>query len=395
MWVNTTNSFKREIVKIGVVYYKYPLYPQGSYFQEFLNELAKSVEAIYLVASRYPKGNFKKARNIKIFWVSLFNLKFVGEVFFMITVLLRVIFTPSFRKIDLMNSIGPRGLLAGWYLKKIYKIPLVCTIELLNERGSFINNLAYRLTRFLITKAPIDRFICWSDYYWKNYLEKWGISRNRVVIIPGGIDIKRYNPGVNGDAIKRKYAPYTPLIVFAKPLHNYNTPAAEIIVRAIALLKPEAEVKVLIGSGEGKSYIQSLAKELGVANLVHFMPPTPFPEIPKYIAAADLIVLPYTYAPTTSRSLIEAMAMGKPIITAPVGEVGKILTNGEHAILVKPDPKLVSAKIKLLLKDRQFSRKLGDEAYSLASSKFALSKTVEATLSVFRSQIAKKKLLIK
>ena len=375
-------------MKILTVFYHYPLYPEGSYFQEFLNKLAESIDRIYLLACHYPKTNFKKHKNIKIFWVPLLKINYIGEIFFMIAVLLKAVFKKELQQVDVVNSIGPRGLLAGWYLKRKHGIPLICTIEMLNEKGSLFRNVYYELVRFLVIRAPVDKFICWSNYYWEDHLKKWGISEDKVVIIPGGIDTENYNPRIDGSEIKKKYAPDAPLIVFAKPLHDYNTEPAEVIVRAIVLLKPEMTIKALIGSGDGKKYIQNLVKDLGISDLVSFMPPTLFPEIPKYIAAADLVILPFPSARTTSRSLLEAMAMGKPIVTSPIGETGKILKDGKQAILIEPQPKMVAEKIKLLLENKQLSDKIRKGARELIENKFSLSVVVSQTLAIFKDLIA-------
>jgi len=371
-------------MKILTIFYRYPLYPKGSYFQEFLHKLAESADKVYLLAAHYPKGSFKKHKNIKFFWIPLVKINYIGEIYFMIAVLLKVIFKPELHRVDVVNSVGPRGLLAGWYLKKKHGIPLVCTIEMLNEKGNVFKNIYYGLVRFLIIRTPVDKFICWSNYFWENHLEKWGIPKDRVVIIPGGIDIETNNPQVNGAKIKKRYAANSPLIVFAKPLHDYNTKPAELIVRAVALLKPKMKIKALIGSGDGKERVENLAQKLDISDLVNFMPPTPFTEIPKYIAAADLVVLPSTSARTTSRSLLEAMAMGKPIITTPIGETGQILEDGKQAIFVKPKPKLVAEKIELLLRDQKLARKLSRGALKLIKKRYSLSTVIKRTLSIFR-----------
>ena len=375
-------------MKILTIFYHYPLYPQGSYFQEFLNKLAESVDKVYLLACHYPKTDFKKHKNIKIFWVPLVKINYIGEVFFMIAVLLKAIFDNELRQADVVNSIGPRGLLAGWYLRKVYQIPLVCTIEALNEKGSLFRNIYYGLVRLLVVHVPVDKFICWSNYFWEDHLKKWGIPEDKVVIIPGGIDTEINNPQIDGGEIKKKYAPDSPLIVFAKPLHDYNTGPAELIVQSIALLRPELEVKALIGSGDGKNRVQYLAQKLGALDLVSFMPPTPFPEIPKYIAAADLVVLPYTSARSTSRSLLEAMAIGKPIITTSVGETGRILKNKEHAIIVEAKPEFIAPKIKLLLKNKQLSKEIRAGALKLIKNKFSLSIVIDQTLAIFEDLTA-------
>lgn len=363
-------------MKVLFLFYKYPLYPAGSYFQEFLNSFANSIEQIYLIAGHYPKGSFKKPANLKIFWIPLLNIRFVGDAFFMLAALLRVVFTRKLHKVDLVNTIGPRGLLVGWYLKKAYGIPLICTIEMLNEKGSVVNDIYYEVVRFLIKKVPVDKFICWSNYYWENHLKKWGISEKKVVIIRAGIDTEKYNPNIDGSEIKRRYAPNDPLIVFAKPLYSVNTESAKLLLRAIAILKPKIKIKLLIGGGEGQKEVQKLAEDLNVMDQVDFMPPTSFPEIPKYIAAADLIVLPFTYAPTTSRSLLEAMAIGKPIITTNVGEIPNIVKNGKEVLLVNPIKEEIAGAIELVLGDRVLATSLGHNAAALVNKNYSLSKII-------------------
>lgn len=369
-------------MKICCFYYKYPLYLKGSYFQEFLNKLALTVDKVYLVASRYPKGRFKNEQNIKIYWVPLLKLKYIDEVFFMFACLFRVIFTKQLRNIDIINSIGPRGLLAGLYLKWRFQIPLVCTIEMLNEGRGVFNNIYYRVVRFLMTKIPVDKYICWSNYYWKEHLEKWGIAESKIKIIPCGIDTEKYNPSVNGKEIKDKYAPNNILIVFAKPLYHQNKEAAKILVKAISVLR-DGNVKLLIGGGEGQSEVYELAKKLEVTSFVYFMPPTLFTDIPKYIAASDIIVLPFIYAPTTSRSLIEAMAIGKPIITNPVGEITQVLEDKKNAIFVTLDPNDIANAIKNIIYNDTLKKYLSNNVLDLVKKRFSLERTVNREIELF------------
>jgi len=372
-------------MRVLFIYFRYPLYPKGSYFQEFLNKLAEEeeIERIYLIATRYPKGTFKKAENIKIFWIPFLKLRFLEDIFFMITSLFRTIFTRDLHKVDLVNTIGPRGLLAGWYLKKIYGVPFIWTIEMLNEKGYLINNIYYEIVRFLMRKAPIDKFICWSSYYWEKYLKKWGVPKDRMVIIPGGVNTEVYNPAVDGSEIKKKYASDKPLIVFAKPLYYPNTEMVKILVQAAALMKYKIQVKLLIGTGEGKKEIQKLAKTLGIENYVEFMPPIPFTQIPKYIAAADLIVLPFTYTATTSRSLLESMAMGKPVITTRVGEIENIVEDGKEAVLVNPVEEEVAEAIERVFADQVLAESLGRNAFALIKHKYSISIIVNKTIEVY------------
>lgn len=372
-------------MKVLFFYFKYPLYSHGCYFQEFLDSLAGSVDEIYLVATHYPEGDFDKPNNIKIFWLPLLQIDFVGEIVFMFSALLKVMLTKELRSVDVVNSSGPRGLLAGWYLKKVHKIPLVLTVEMLNERTSLLNAIYYSVVCWLLARAPIDKIVYWSKYFWETQLSPWGIPEDRGVHIPAGINLERYSPNIDGSEVKSRYAPDSPLIVFAKPLYSTNTQAAKLLVRAMAILKKsQANVKLLLGGGDDLEEVQKFVKELDMGDRVSFMPPTPFPEIPKYIAAADLVVLPYTYSATTSRSLLEAMAMGKPIVATPAGEVVSILEDGKSGVFIGLDPKDIAAKIKRVLGDKELMDRLGENARRTAVERFAMPQVVEQRLAVYK-----------
>jgi glycosyltransferase involved in cell wall biosynthesis len=315
---------------------------------------------------------------MSFFWVPSIPFKYFDELFFMFLSFWKVFFDKTFAVIDVVNFIGPRGVLAGCYLKRKYNSKLVCTIEMINEDKGFFNKVCYCLIRWMLLNAPIDGYICWSNYYWEEHLKKWGIPESKVKIIPCGIDTERYSPEISGEEIKKQYAQDMPLIVFAKPLYYENTYAAKLLIEAISILKNEMRVKLLIGDGEGKTVIELLAKKNGIKMLVDFMPPTDFTDIPKYIAASDIIVLPYMYAPTTSRSLLEAMAMGKPIITIPVGEIPNILKDGESVLFTTRNPEQIAHKIKDLLLNKPLSHKLGKQALSIIQTKYDLQCVIQA-----------------
>lgn len=374
-------------MKILFIYFKYPFFIEGSYFQEFLNKLAEKVKSVYLLATWYPKKQFKKSPNIEFFWLPLLRIRVIEELLFILFAFIKVVFTKKLHEVDLVNSIGPRGILAGWYLKKIYNIPFVCTIEIINEKNSFFNCVYYELVKFMIKHSQADRIICWSNYYWENHLKLWGVPVEKVVIISAGINTNVFSPRVNGGVIKKKYGQGKPLIVFAKPLYPANAESAKLLVHSVALLQPEMIVKLLIGGGPCESEVRKLVFDLGVSRQVSFMPPTPFPEIPKYIAAADLVVLPFIYAATTSRSLLEAMAMKKPIITVATGEVGRIMIHKENCILIKPNPLEISSAIKDVLTNRVLARHIAKNACKLVRSNFSIEKIISQNIMVFRKVV--------
>ena len=379
-------------MKVCFIYYKYPLYPKGSYFLEFVNKFSLNVEEVYLIAANYPKCEFFKPDNLKIFWVPLLKVKFLDELFFMFSVLIKVFFNREIRRADIVDCIGPRGLFAGLFLKKFFKIPLICTIEILNEGRDFFNRFYYKFTKFLLIRFPIDKYICWSNYYWENHLKRWGIKEKKVVIIPAGIDTDKYNPEVDGSEIRKKYNKNKYLTVFAKPLYSVNADSALLLLKSYFLVKNKIDLHILlfVGSGEREKEVKELTNILGIKNNVSFLPMVPYDDIPKYIAAADFILLPFTYKPTTARSLLEAMAIGKPIITTSLGEVSRILRNKRNALIVEPEPHLIADSILELISNNTLSKKMVENSINLIKEYFSISIIIKRRLEIIRSCIGDK-----
>jgi 2-deoxystreptamine N-acetyl-D-glucosaminyltransferase/2-deoxystreptamine glucosyltransferase len=75
----------------------------------------------------------------------------------------------------------------------------------------------------------------------------------------------------------------------------------------------------------------------------------PFEEVSRYVAAADVMVLPYR-AVSQSGVLYLALAMGLPVVATRVGALAEVLEDGENALIVPPDSAaaLAEALIRLL-----------------------------------------------
>jgi len=91
--------------------------------------------------------------------------------------------------------------------------------------------------------------------------------------------------------------------------------------------------------------------------------------IPKYLAAADVLVLPNTSEEAISRlytsplKLFEYMAARRPIVASDLPSVREIL-NEENAILVRSDnPKALADGIQKVLTNEELSKKLAENAF--------------------------------
>jgi glycosyltransferase involved in cell wall biosynthesis len=215
-------------------------------------------------------------------------------------------------------------------------------------------------------------------------------DNKEIVCIPNGVDTIKYNTEIDGRDIKDKYSPDKPLIVFAKPLYDYNTPSAILLVETINELKNDMPVNLLLGDGDGRKKVENAASRLNVTDRVFFMPWVPMTEIPKYLAASDIIVLPYLYEATTSRSFLEALAMGKATIISNLGEPAKLVKNMEECIIVNPTVKELIPAMKLLLINTDIRTRLEVNARKKALD-YSFEKVITKTVDVYNKYCNVKK----
>ncbi len=93
-------------MKILFIYFKYPFFIEGSYFQEFLNKFAEKIESVYLLATWYPKKQFKKSPNIEFFWLPLLRIRVIEELLFILFAFIKVVFTKKLHEVDCVSGLS-------------------------------------------------------------------------------------------------------------------------------------------------------------------------------------------------------------------------------------------------------------------------------------------------
>ncbi|MDD4101190.1 MAG: glycosyltransferase family 4 protein [Kiritimatiellae bacterium] len=99
---------------------------------------------------------------------------------------------------------------------------------------------------------------------------------------------------------------------------------------------------VVAGNGTRQEFLKALAKRLGIEHSVLFIGWLSPEEIRSRILNASVLVLPSRRMPDGDRDgianvLVEAMALGTPVVTTTAGAAGEIITDGVNGLLVPPD----------------------------------------------------------
>ena len=139
----------------------------------------------------------------------------------------------------------------------------------------------------------------------------------------------------------------------------------------VAALRPLADAVpssrlVLIGDGPQREELRVAARDLGVGGRVLVTGVTP--DIAGWLAAADVLAAP-SRNEGMGRAIVEAMALGLPVVGAAVGGIPAVVADGETGWLVPPGDSLaLAAALVELARDEALRIKLGTAAVTRAEA---------------------------
>ncbi|WP_084515361.1 glycosyltransferase [Burkholderia sp. WSM2230] len=153
-------------------------------------------------------------------------------------------------------------------------------------------------------------------------------------------------------------------IVNVAMMHN-ESKGHDLLIRAIGRLRAgKLDVRLtLIGDGVLRERFERLAKEEGVADAVHFAGSMDGDEVRQRVAQHALFVLP-SFQEGMPRAMLEAMALGVPVIATRVGGIGEVLD--EQSLIAPGDIDAFCARIKQLATDTAFRRSEADRQRAIA-----------------------------
>jgi glycosyltransferase involved in cell wall biosynthesis len=146
---------------------------------------------------------------------------------------------------------------------------------------------------------------------------------------------------------------------------------------------PSAKL-VIIGNGIQKEYLQRLCSDLGISEHVIFLGRKTPAEVIDFLRNIDLFVLSSKWE-GFGLVLIEAMALGKPVVATNVGGISEIVENGTTGFLVPPaQPKELSTKIIQLLRDRPIAKRMGVMGRKKVELKFSIKTMIDKLNLLYR-----------
>ena len=228
------------------------------------------------------------------------------------------------------------------------------------------------------------RFIAVSQPLKEYRVKQRGVAPQRVAVIHTGIDIRGFQPELVDVASVRQELGLGPSEVLVGTVGRlFNAKGHRYLIQAAAELRQQfADVRfVIVGEGSLRGELEEQARLAGVGDALLFAGFRQ--DIPRLLAAMDIYVLPSLWEGLPV-SLLEAMAMGRPVIATRVGGIPELVVDGQSGILIPPAdlPALVRA-LDGLLRDGARRETLGRNARQRVQESFSVQAAVDRIEAVY------------
>jgi glycosyltransferase involved in cell wall biosynthesis len=236
-----------------------------------------------------------------------------------------------------------------------------------------------RLSR--ITSAVV----CLSERQRRDLVERHRVvPADRAVVIGPGFDVASFRGSAdraNAAAIRQRLSPDgQPLVLWLGRFVTPKDPLA--LIAAVTHASPGAFRLVLAGDGPLLRAARRRARALVAAGRVVFAGPVR--DAATWIAASDLVVLS-SRSEGTPLALLEAMAIGVPVVSTSVGGVSDVVDDGRTGLLVPPaNAPALGYTIERLARDSALRVRLGAAAAAEVESRFGAARLVSETASLYR-----------
>jgi sugar transferase (PEP-CTERM/EpsH1 system associated) len=183
-------------------------------------------------------------------------------------------------------------------------------------------------------------------------------SATPVAVVPNAVDLDYFRPAAT--------EPVPGTMVFTGLLtYRPNLDAVHFFVDEVLPLvrKSQPEVTLtIVGHGEERDLEELRRPGVIVTGRV--------PDIRPHLAEGAVAVVPLRIGGGTRLKVVEALAMGKAVVSTSLGCEGINVRDGEH-LLVADDPQSFADAVSRLLDDRPAARRLGEAAHQLAVDQYS------------------------
>lgn len=270
-----------------------------------------------------------------------------------------------------------RANLVGSVAARMARVPVV----LCSTRGCHLLSggqlLAAKIGNALADKVMVNAVAVREFVH-----EHEGCPREKMFVIPSGIDTERFSP-LPPEDYKQRLGIAPDRIVLGTVTRQRIRKGVEEFVRAIAAVA-QYEPRVhglIVGEVQEQGEFRSIVQDAGVADRLTLAGRRQ--DMPQVYAAMDVYVLS-SHDEGMSNALLEALAMEKPVVATDVGGTGEVIESGKTGLLVPPkDWQALARALGSVLQQRESWKELGKAGRKTVVERFSAHSMVRAMERVY------------
>lgn len=277
------------------------------------------------------------------------------------------------RKVDIAHAYLYDASIATRIAGRLARVPVVVTST--RASLSYLPRVAWWLDR--ATAPWCQRIIAVSRGTAEFVIQREGIPRDKVVVIPNGVDLERFRPGGKQTArTDLRVASDAFVVACVGRLHPQK--GHRYLLEALDAMRSRVPGLLCLMAGEGalRVALEAEVKRRGLAAVCRFLGAQD-PIQPLY-AAADVVVLPSLYEGMPN-VVLESMAMGCPVIATAVEGSVDLVEDGVTGLLVPPaDAAALERALLELASDSGRRVAMGRSARAVAERSHGIDRMVNA-----------------
>ena len=233
--------------------------------------------------------------------------------------------------------------------------------------------LVYRLAHRVLTSAQRAKTI----------LIEAGVDPAKVIAVPPGVDTAVFNADVSGTRVRAELGLVGPTAGLVANIrgskgHDVFLDAAREVLRVV----PEARF-LIVGDGVGFDDVRARVGALALSPAVIM---TGFRrDIPEVMAALDVLVLPSLRSEATSQVILQALAVGTPVVATAIGGSPEVIRPGETGVLVAPnDAHALATAMVAAFRDPERARAMARAGQAFVRTRLSIDTQMAVTTAVYR-----------
>ena len=262
------------------------------------------------------------------------------------------------RKYDVVFCNGTTANFFGGVIARLTGVPAVWHV--------FYPSVARALAPLharLASSEGVAAILCVS----KPTMQQFSHCSKKTMLMHDAIDTREYAPGASPGVLRKELGLAQGAVVFGSQGRILRRKGFIELVRAAGVLGDDRCQFVVLGDTPEDMPVnhleecRALVRELGLERSVHFLGYRP--DVRPYVEDFDVAVVPSVYPDPLPRSVMECMALAKPVVAFDVGGIGEMVEDGFTGALIPcPDVHALARACAKYAMDESLRKRHGDSA---------------------------------